>query len=285
MTYREICQRIEPVFGYSESRAVVRLLAEERFGMTLADIMCGSLERLPAADAEWLEQAVARLERAEPVQYVIGKAWFHGNCFDVRPGVLIPRPETEWLVDRALGIVRGRPAGAPLRLLDIGTGSGCIAVSIALGAVDVPQQVYVEAWDVSAEALDIAAGNAARLSADVTFCRRDALALDRLAAEPWDIIVSNPPYICQRERADMARNVTGYEPSLALFVPDSDPLLFYRCIARYASRTLREGGRLLFECNTLYAGDVCRMLQREGFVSAVGADDCFGKPRFVDGSK
>lgn len=275
---------------------MTRMLLEDLFSLSFADILCGATEHLSDADTLRLQQSVARLLDAEPLQYVTGTAFFCGHPFHVAPGVLIPRPETEWIVDTAVGLVT---SSAP-RILDIGTGSGCIATSISLALAD--RHCYTEAWDISEDALCIATDNAKRLGADVKFRRRDALRLeedfpaeenqggaealsDTNAVASWDIIVSNPPYICNREAADMHANVLRHEPHLALFVPDTDPLLFYRAIARYSMRSLRKGGWLLFECNTLYAHDTAQMASDMGFATSVVEDDCFGKPRFVKAQK
>lgn len=297
MTYHDFCQRLTPLYGPQEAKAMTRMLLEDLFSLSFADILCGATEHLSDADTLRLQQSVARLLDAEPLQYVTGTAFFCGHPFHVAPGVLIPRPETEWMVDTAVGIVT---ASAP-RILDIGTGSGCIATSISLALVD--KHCYTEAWDISEDALRIAADNAERLGADVKFRRRDALRLeedfpaeenqsgaevliaDNASSASWDVIVSNPPYICNREAADMHANVLRHEPHLALFVPDTDPLLFYRAIASYAMRSLRKGGWLLFECNTLYAHDTAQMASDMGFATSVVEDDCFGKPRFVKAQK
>lgn len=297
MTYHDICQRLTPLYGQQEAKAMTRLLLEDLFSLSFADILCGATEHLSDADTLRLQQSMARLLDAEPLQYVTGTAFFCGHPFHVAPGVLIPRPETEWMVDTAVNLVM---SSAP-RILDIGTGSGCIATSISLALAD--KHCYTEAWDISEDALRIATDNAERLGAEVKFHRRDALRLEEdlpaeenqggaealsdtnAAAESWDIIVSNPPYICNREAADMHANVLRHEPHLALFVPDTDPLLFYRAIARYAMRSLRKGGWLLFECNTLYAHDTAQMASDMGFATSVVEDDCFGKPRFVKAQK
>lgn len=276
---------------------MTRMLLEDLFGLSFADILCGATEHLSDADTLRLQQSVDRLLDSEPLQYVTGTAFFCGHPFHVAPGVLIPRPETEWIVDTAVNLVT---SSAP-RILDIGTGSGCIATSISLALTD--RHCHTEAWDISEDALRIAADNAKRLGAEVEFRRRDALRLEddlpaekKLEAEQggaealrdsasWDIIVSNPPYICNREAADMHANVLRHEPHLALFVPDTDPLLFYRAIARYAMRSLKNGGWLLFECNTLYAHDTAQMTLDIGFATSIVEDDCFGKPRFVKAQK
>lgn len=297
MTYHDICQRLTPLYGPQEAKAMTRMLLEDLFSLSFADILCGATEHLSDADTLRLQQSVDRLLDAEPLQYVTGTAFFCGHPFHVAPGVLIPRPETEWIVDTAVNLVT---SSAP-RILDIGTGSGCIATSISLALVD--KHCYTEAWDISEDALRIAADNAERLGADVKFRRRDALRLeedfpaeenqsgaevliaDNASSASWDVIVSNPPYICNREAADMHANVLRHEPHLALFVPDTDPLLFYRAIARYAMRSLRKGGWLLFECNMLYAHDTAQMASDMGFATSVVEDDCFGKPRFVKAQK
>lgn len=297
MTYHDICQRLTPLYGPQEAKAMTRMLLEDLFSLSFADILCGATEHLSDADTLRLQQSVARLLDTEPLQYVTGKAFFCGHPFHVAPGVLIPRPETEWIVDTAVNLVT---SSAP-RILDIGTGSGCIATSISLALAD--RHCYTEAWDISEDALRIAADNAERLGADVKFRRRDALRLeedfpaeenqsgaevliaDNASSASWDVIVSNPPYICNREAADMHANVLRHEPHLALFVPDTDPLLFYRAIASYAMRSLRKGGWLLFECNTLYAHDTAQMASDMGFATSVVEDDCFGKPRFVKAQK
>lgn len=293
MTYDDIWRRLAGVYDQREARAVARMLVEEKFSLSFADIICGGVEALPDADKQWIEAAVKRLEQGEPIQYVLGWAWFGGLKFNVRSGVLIPRPETEWLVDN----ICAHPAPSndrPLRILDIGTGSGCIALSIKQRL----PETYVEAWDISTEALSIAADNARSLGLDVVWRQQDALNITPNVlsttpndnsvvpdSPPWDVIVSNPPYICERERTDMARNVLEHEPSTALFVPDTDPLLFYRAITRYAVGSLNEGGRMLFECNTLYAGDTARMMTDEGMTATQVYDDCFGKPRFAVGKR
>ena len=293
MTYDDIWRRLAGVYDQREARAVARMLVEEKFSLSFADIICGGVEALSEADKQWIEAAVKRLEQGEPIQYVLGWAWFGGLKFNVRSGVLIPRPETEWLVDN----ICAHPAPSndrPLRILDIGTGSGCIALSIKQRL----PETYVEAWDISTEALSIAADNARSLGLDVVWRQQDALNItpNVLSTTPndnsvvpdsplWDVIVSNPPYICERERTDMARNVLEHEPSTALFVPDTDPLMFYRAITRYAVGSLNEGGRLLFECNTLYAGDTARMMADEGMTATQVYDDCFGKPRFAVGKR
>ena len=288
MTYSEIWHRIATSYDDGEARAIARILIEELFGLSYADIVCGATDQLSADDTLRLDTAIRRIEQGEPLQHVLGYADFCGNRFCVNGSVLIPRPETEWLVDEGAKLMDGCIASdetqhkaphSPKRILDIGTGSGCIAISLKLRLGD----AYVEAWDISEEALRTAQDNADALKAEVVFRKRDALRADNTAA-PWDLIVSNPPYICNSERSAMDDNVLLHEPHTALFVPDDDPLRFYRAIARYALLTLNIGGSLLFECNTRYAEATGTMLRDMGFEEVTVSDDCFNLPRFVRGS-
>lgn len=282
MTYSEIWHRIATSYEDGEARTIARILIEELFGLSYTDIVCGATDQLSADDTLRLDTAVRRIEQGEPLQHVLGYADFCGNHFGVNASVLIPRPETEWLVDegeRLMNDASNATPSAPKRILDIGTGSGCIAISLKLRL----GEAYVEAWDISEEALRTAESNAKALKAEVAFCKRDALRAEESVA-PWDLIVSNPPYICDSERADMDDNVLLHEPHTALFVPDDDPLRFYRAIARYALRSLNNGGSLLFECNTRYAEATGKMMREMGFEDVTVNDDCFGLPRFVKGS-
>ena len=314
MTYSEIWHRIATSYDDGEARAIARILIEELFGLSYTDIVCGATEQLSADDTLRLDTAVRRIEQGEPLQHVLGYADFCGNRFSVNSSVLIPRPETEWLVDEGAKLMSTTATSSPKRILDIGTGSGCIAISLKLRLGD----AYVEAWDISEEALRTAQDNADALKAEVVFRKRDALkaeeegcseeeclqggalvssapteqAMDsinyseaNILAAPWDLIVSNPPYICDSERSAMDDNVLLHEPHTALFVPDDDPLRFYRAIARYALLTLNIGGSLLFECNTRYAEATGKMLSDMGFEEVTVSDDCFNLPRFVRGRK
>ena len=285
MTYSEIWHRIATSYEDGEARAIARILIEELFGLSYTDIVCGATDQLSADDTLRLDTAVRRIEQGEPLQHVLGYADFCGNRFSVNASVLIPRPETEWLVDEGERLMNGSAPcpdtpSATKRILDIGTGSGCIAISLKLRLSD----AYVEAWDISEEALRTAESNAKALEAEVAFCKRDALRAEE-SATPWNLIVSNPPYICDSERAAMDDNVLLHEPHTALFVPDDDPLRFYRAIARYALHSLSDGGSLLFECNTRYAEATGEMMREMGFENVTVNNDCFGLPRFVAGRK
>ena len=276
MTYRELWRTLEPLYGNGEARAITDYVLDVCFGLSKADILCGAVEEMTAEKAAELNKIFGRLMEGEPVQYVLGRAEFSGRWFDVRPGVLIPRPETEEL---CAWITADSKASASPKVLDIGTGSGCIAITLQL---DMPES-NVTAWDISADALDVAHENAQQLGANVNFVK-----LDALNAKPegeWDVIVSNPPYICEKEKKDMAVNVLEHEPHTALFVPDADPLLFYRAITRLAVQTLSKGGRLYFEINPIYADDTCHMMRAEGMSAVELRSDMYGKQRMAKGVK
>ena len=273
MNYEQLCQRLSNVYDTGEAKAIVRWVLDVRFGLSTADIYCGKVTQLSPNDQAELEKIMQRLEKAEPVQYVLGVADFCGRQFHVAPGVLIPRPETAELC-HLIAEDGGRD------ILDIGTGSGCIAITLALDIAD----AKVTAWDISDDALRIAKGNAKDLGVNVSFEHRDALNLSH-TSQSWDVIVSNPPYICRKESDEMEDNVLKYEPDTALFVPDEDPLLFYRHIMNYAASALKQNGRLYFEINPIYADSIAVQLQQTGFVDILKITDQFGKNRFIKACK
>ena len=261
MTYQDLWHRLTPLYDDGEAQAIIRLVLEVQFGISLTDIYTGKVNELSRDEADGLEKIMSRLERAEPVQYVLGYAMFCGRPFHVASGVLIPRPETEvlcrWIEEDYNRSYCALQPPVPLQVLDVGTGSGCIAVSLALDLYN----SALTAWDVSGDALLIARENIHRWDARVELKMEDALHPSPAAMEQqWDVIVSNPPYICNRERAAMAANVLEYEPETALFVPDDDPLQFYRAIAEYGVRTLSDEGVLYFEPNPLHINKVKEML-------------------------
>lgn len=278
--FRTLRTRLAAVYPDGEAQAIVFLVLEKLFGLSRTDVLMGGLERLTAEQTVELEQVMLRLERGEPVQYVLGVADFDGMTLGVAPGVLIPRPETEELVE---WIAEDFKSAKRLRILDIGTGSGCIALSLARRFTD----ASVTAWDISDDALCIASANAERLGLDVEFKKRDALCTEVAEADVanYDIIVSNPPYICEKERVDMGNNVLQHEPETALFVPDSDPLLFYRAISDLAQKMLRSGGGLYFEINREYGKETAGMMSAMGFDSVELRKDFMENDRMVKGAK
>ena len=250
---------------------MIRVICEDVFNYDPVDVALRQESELPEFAQDKVADIIARLRRHEPLQYIVGSARFHGHKFKVTPAVLIPRPETEQLVD----IIVEENTASDLRVLDMGTGSGCIAISLARAL----KFAQVEALDVSRDALAVARENAATLKAKVRFFESDMLSPQPLAR--YDIIVSNPPYICWSEREAMDRNVKDYEPGQALFVPDSDPLLFYKAIAPYAAQSLERGGRLYLEINQRFGNEVKRLLEDNGFDEVRIIEDSFGKVRFA----
>lgn len=303
-----ITERLTPLYGEREARSIARLAASELSGLSVSALLTDPGAPL---QIDGLEEILSRLAAGRPVQYELGSTEFCGHRFAVREGVLIPRPETEelaaWIVReegrnaRKKGLktrdgmklsgeedLSGNEASPAIgsegdarrapRILDVGTGSGCIAATLA---AELPEaEVY--AADISAAALRLAEENARALGVRITLRRADALLdLPAVFPEGFDTIVSNPPYVPRRDRAAMHPNVRNYEPEEALFVPDDDPLLFYRAIARAARRMLRPGGRLYFEIYHPAAESMRRMLTEEGYIDIVIREDLAGKQRMT----
>ena len=279
MTYQELWRPLTAVYDEREAQAVARMVLEVHFGLTLAEVLCGQMP-----DEHELRQIQQRLLAGEPVQYVIGETEFGGRRFRVAPGVLIPRPETyelcQWVIKEERGERREeRELSRGERILDIGTGSGCIACTLA---AELPE-AEVTAWDISEEALVIARENAKRTHVHVSFEQVDVLHSPPISR--YDLIVSNPPYICQQEAEAMEHHVLDHEPHLALFVPDDDPLLFYRAIAQYGSHALTPGGSLFFEINPLYANELSALLSAMSYHDIALKNDQFGKPRMIKATR
>ena len=276
-TYQQFWQSLTPLYDAGEAQAIVRTVLDVEYGMTLTDIICGKVNELSSDEERNLEEIITRLQNGEPVQYVLGEADFAGRTFHVEPGVLIPRPETAELCQWIEEEVSSLEADERKQILDICTGSGCIAITLGL---NIPNS-EVTGWDISEDTLRIAQGNVEMLKAgNVRIEYQDALMLPK-AAETADIIVSNPPYICEKEKADMEKNVLEHEPSIALFVPDEEPLKFYRAIAEYASSALKSEGALYFEINPIYEKETREMLEELGFKDIETKEDAFGKKRMM----
>lgn len=280
MKYEDIWKPLVCRYGDKEAKAITRYLLEVGYGLSMTDILCGATEQLPPDE---MGENLRRLLKGEPVQYVVGKAEFGGRTFKVTPDVLIPRPETyelcQWVVEEKR---EERREERDFSVLDIGTGSGCIAITLAL---DIPR-AKVEAWDISEGALSIARQNVEDLHAHVDFKQVNVLSsLPKQGGPEWVFIVSNPPYICKKEAASMEQHVLDHEPHQALFVPDEDPLVFYKAIGQYACHALANHGCLFFEINPLYATEITKMLDEMGFFEIETRKDQFGKVRFVRARK
>lgn len=269
--FKEIISRLEPIYGIGEANAIARRLLEDGYGITQRDLL---LDQNREVDVEAIRAQIKELERERPVQYVVGCEEFRGRSFKVGSEVLIPRQETEELV----AMILKRTSGGA-RILDIGTGSGAIAVSLALEI----EGAQVMAFDISEQALRTAAQNADSLGAKVDFRKVDIL--DGSQYEQFgkfDVIVSNPPYVLESEKELMRRNVVDYEPHLALFVDDDDPLIFYKAIVNFAENHLNEGGGLYLEINRRFGKQTAELL-KDGFEKVTVQKDIHGADRFVIG--
>lgn len=271
MTCRAFKQRLLHAYTEGEAHAIAMLVFQMLFSLTPTEIYAGRDEEF--ASDQRLPKILSRLLRHEPVQYILGKCEFCGHIFSVSPDVLIPRPETEELVYNIIN------DGIKGRILDCCTGSGCIAISLALAT----STSRVSALDISKSAIMVAKKNAIQLGAKINFICADILTQD--IKDTYDIIVSNPPYITNSERAKMEANVLDYEPHIALFVPDDDALKFYRAIGKKAFTSLTDGGRLYFEINPLFADDVQFLLQQTGFQDIEIIEDSLSRRRFVKAIK
>lgn len=267
-------RRISEAYPPGEAEALSRIVLEEMLHRSPVDTVLKADEPVSPFMQGKVDEVVARLMRHEPVQYIFGKTSFYGLTLKVAPGVLIPRPETAELVDM---IVSDCGDKTDLAVIDLCTGSGCIAVALARYL----KFATVEAVDISDEAVAVARENVAALKVNVKVDKGDALRLDAAGGPKWDVIVSNPPYVAEHEKGGMEANVLDYEPHAALFVPDDDPLKFYKAIAAYAVKALKPGGRLYFEINPLFAAGIEALLAGLGFRDVNLCNDMYGRKRFA----
>lgn len=269
----DVMSHLTPLYGQREAQWMVRIIMENIKGYLPVDVVLHRDEVLSDFIVGKIEDVTNRLLKNEPIQYIFGSARFYGNSFKVTHATLIPRPETEELV----ALIDKENRDTDLRVLDVGTGSGCIAVTLAR----VLRFPIVDAIDISEDALAVAQENAQLLRVKVNFKKGDALAMEKPNTPIYDIIVSNPPYIADKEREYMSQNVLRYEPHTALFVPDNDPLRFYRAIGDYGTKALKGGGRLYFEINSLYVEEMRAMLDVMGYKEIRVVRDLLGKERIM----
>ena len=273
--YMTMRGRLEARFSSDEALAMVRVILGHLLDYTPIDIVLNPDRELTSFTEAKADSIVERLLAGEPLQYIIGEARFHGHAFRVTPEVLIPRPETEELVDI---VVDEWAARSDLRVLDVATGSGCIAISLAREL----RFASIDAFDASATAIEVAKANAAALKVKVNFFVGDILALPADGdGRKYDIVVSNPPYVLDSERESMSATVVDYEPSAALFVPDADPLRFYSPTIRYAAAALNRCGALYFEINPLTADRLLREVEACGFSDVRLESDMSRHRRFL----
>lgn len=276
--YRELISVLTAPLGQREATAAARIILEDVRGVTPTDLVVNGHRTLENDTISRIRDIADKICSGMPVQYALGQARFYGMDFVVTPDVLIPRPETEGLVDMIINDCGSRN---DLGILDCGTGSGCIAIALArhLRFAD------IRAIDISKAALKVAEDNARRLKARIVFAVLDILKLGTGIKDKYDIIVSNPPYITHCESADMDYRVKNYEPSGALFVPDDDPLKFYRPIALFAANALNPEGKLYFEINPLFVDELKEMLSTAGFSNVDAERDYLGRYRFIRASR
>ena len=270
--YTYIRQELSGFYPDAEAAAMAKYILTEKYQLSALDLYAGKDMNFSSEKLSEVNDILARMKSYEPLQYIISETWFCGYRFKVTPAVLIPRPETAELIDWI--VTDNKREGA--HVLDIGTGSGCIPVSLAL-MMDSP---VVSAWDISEEALSVASENARINNADVAFSRVDVLGTD-IPDIKVDVLVSNPPYITESEKKDMEKNVLEWEPDLALFVPDDDPLRFYKRIAELGLDILNDGGLIYFEINRAYGSETVDMLASMGYKDIELRKDLSGNDRMI----
>jgi release factor glutamine methyltransferase len=271
-------KELEILLGKRECKSYFELCCDSWLGMSKSDLILDAHAELSESQILKFLYGIKEFKKHVPIAHVLGEQYFYGLIFNVNKHVLIPRPETEELVDLIIKENQGVND-----ILDIGTGSGCIAISLRKALPN----VEVFAIDVNKETLDVAVSNSLKNKAEVNFLLSDALGLSSsvVSSKKWDVVVSNPPYIPVREKAEMDKNVVDYDPSLALFVPDKEPLLFYDAIAQWAIKSLNIKGKLYFEIHEDFGKEVCELLSEIGFSEVILKQDLQGKDRIVKAIK
>jgi len=269
-------EKLAPLYDIMEAESFFAISLEEIKGWKRVDVALNPDAELSSDEVEKWDAVLHQLELQKPIQYIFGHTYFYGLDFEVNEHTLIPRPETEELVEWVIHENKNR---GQVKIVDIGTGSGCIAISLAKNLPDA--QVF--AIDVSGEALAVAKRNAETNNVNVTFIQKDILAAEVLP-EDFDVIVSNPPYVRNLEKAEIKQNVLDYEPHLALFVDDNDALIFYRKIALLAKGNLPQNGKLYFEINQYLGKETAEMLESFGFANVVLRKDMYGNDRMTSAS-
>ncbi len=276
MNFRQLSElfeaRLSGRYDRDEIAAICSLAVEQVSGKDRTALRTGMTAAVPGAELQEYERVLKELQGGLPLQYVLGEADFYGLKFKVSPAVLIPRPETEELVE---WVLESAVSNSGLRILDVGTGSGCIAVTLARHL----PVAAVKGLDVSQEALSIARHNATVNQVDIEFILADIKGY--ASRDKFDLIVSNPPYVKQEERADMEAHVLDHEPHLALFVADENPLEFYDAIADFALEHLRPGGMLFFEINAALGNEMVSLMEAKGFKNSLLRKDMQGKDRML----
>jgi release factor glutamine methyltransferase len=270
-TLKKLRDALRPMYGDRETEAIIRIIFHHLKGWSVTEMLIHGQEPLSPFIISEVDKILQRLLKHEPIQYITGEARFHGMEMKVTPDVLIPRPETDELVDIIVGDSGNKE---DLKVLDIATGSGCIAIALARNL----PFAHVTATDISDGALKVARENASNLRANIDFIHADVFSWSPESC--FDIIVSNPPYVDESEKKKMEKNVLDYEPASALFVPDDNPLIYYKRIADIAVKSLSDNGRLYFEINPLHASELSAFLTGKGFENVEVIRDSYGRQRF-----
>jgi len=269
-----IYDQLSSKYPRQETESISKLIFEKVLGLSRLQVYLNQHETISPANLAQITEIVNRLIQFEPIQYILGETEFYRLPLKVNAAVLIPRPETEELID---WIINNNPPVNPI-ILDIGTGSGCIPIALSKKLPG----ASVDGWDISNEALMVASENAELNQVKVNFSYANVLN-QSYPAQPqkYDIIVSNPPYVTVSEQLSMFKNVIDYEPHIALFVPDNDPLLFYRAIADVAINQLKQGGKLYYEINEQFGNETADLLSLKGFENIILKKDINGKERML----
>ena len=279
MTLQEIKknfqEELKGIFSSEEIDMFFFMIVQKEFGFSKSKTLASLKEEVSMGESIMIHGCLNRLKKSEPIQYILEETEFYGLPFKVSPYVLIPRPETEELVDWVVQEYKNHKSES-LELLDIGTGSGCIAVSLAKKL----HWANISALDVSKKALGVAEENAQHNQVEIDFFERDILQADSLP-KSYDVIISNPPYVRESEKKAMQKNVLNYEPHTALYVDDEDPLRYYQKMAHLAKKQLTSGGALYFEINEYLSEELIELLQNEGFKRCILKQDLFGKDRML----
>lgn len=277
LTIREyIKSELKTIYSQGEISAITQLILDKRLNISIIDSLTYKFNNLSDEQLSILSQIIEKIKQKEPIQYVLSESEFYNLPFSVNNNVLIPRPETEELVEWIIESEKNQN----ISLLDIGTGSGCIAISLSHNM----PSANISAWDVSPQALEVAQQNAKLNNTKVSFALNDIL-MTQKSETLFDVIVSNPPYITEKEKEQMHNTVTDFEPHIALFVPNHNPLLFYKHIATFALKSLKDNGRLYFEIHRSYGQETMHMLAEKGFVNIELRKDMAGNDRMIRATK
>jgi release factor glutamine methyltransferase len=271
--FKQIRDEIKPIYGV-EADMLAMLIVEDVSGFNSTDILVDNKFQTGPSFRSTILKYILQLKKQEPIQYILGKAYFYENMYEVNENTLIPRPETEELVKLVLAFCQNK---IPIKVLDIGVGSGCIATSIGLNL----PQATVDGLDVSTSALAVARRNAEKLGVEIDFFQADIFTFH--TTKKYDVIISNPPYVRESEKKLMNKNVVNHEPAKAIFVADSDPLIFYNRIVEFSKEALSANGALFFEVNEVFAADVAKLMTKSNFLKIEVVKDINNKDRFVYG--